>query len=967
MKKRILSLLLVSTILTSVCAFAPLNAGAENAETYAPPVAIDWNGHTYHVYDVSMTWEEAKQYCENLGGYLATITSEQENNTISDLISYYRNKSMYWLGGYNDGDWKWITGESFDYTNWNYGEPTNTQKCLAMYSEKATREVHDQAKHGKWLDNPNNGIGSWSVSETGFICEFDGTKQQARFAERTQGLSARYDPLLPHTLYFENMNDSYVYRISIWDYNGCIIKDDIVSGNSYTIPANTAVLGGMINLVYVKLTTYTDYSLDSAIVPGDFRMIATLPTFFWEGLYEGQEIINAKELKLKFYAWNPRSKQRSFTLDDLDFRIEIRDAGTGERADRSSGKLVHNEIIYDSEMDLSKYAFLPGHIYNFDVYAILKGKELEGSDHRQVKISKKFAGGNVPFSLEQPPEKPPIIVKFNDKKIEFDVQPFIEDNRTLVPVRSIFEAMGMTVEWDGATSTITASGQGNTISMRINDTMAIVNGKTMMMDVPPRVIDERTLVPVRFIAESLDAHVNWNAEKREVIIYNRVYFFNKFNQGYIQVLFSKEYTFDKWYDYYLDSIHNNKAKWASRSIIKFWSNPFTYWSETDTKKIMTAVLMDALTSDVAVESIEEKAKAAVIVNFSEDVDTLVEYLFDKASTQVGTELEKTKADIQKLQEAKKYINSHKDLSNLTPQQLDNHNQHIIDYNSIVEDELKTEKYKQLKFEKLDRALKSAGIVCDVMSVVNAGTSKFNTIMALVQSKEAYEDGLDLIAQELSGDVSEAGIAIRESILEIKKTMNQSMAESISQCALSSGKEFMNTSIAETIAKEFVVRSLKAGAEKFLIKIGVDASKAAGAVSKIGQGASLVGTAITAGQIATAACNFVLGTTDYADATYQLAMLMYAENAISLIFNNYYLPLVSGNNTISEVTDIANVLKAIMMHASLLTNKIYNVEDNSLIDQGFRLVFSDEEVFNNRYNDMYQNEISRIKGINFGNY
>lgn len=109
-------------------------------------------------------------------------------------------------------------------------------------------------------------------------------------------------------------------------------------------------------------------------------------------------------------------------------------------------------------------------------------------------------------------------VYLNDMKIEFDVPPVIEEGRTLVPLRAIFEAMGMIVDWDGTTSTITATGKGNTISMRVNETTATVNGKTLTMDVPSKVIDGRTLVPVRFIAESLGAEVDWDGENRIVYI-----------------------------------------------------------------------------------------------------------------------------------------------------------------------------------------------------------------------------------------------------------------------------------------------------------------------------------------------------------------------------------------------------------------------------------------------------------------
>jgi len=60
MKRKFLSLVLALTILASMCVSAPLGV---SAETHSPVATTDWNGHTYHVYDESMTWEEAKPTC----------------------------------------------------------------------------------------------------------------------------------------------------------------------------------------------------------------------------------------------------------------------------------------------------------------------------------------------------------------------------------------------------------------------------------------------------------------------------------------------------------------------------------------------------------------------------------------------------------------------------------------------------------------------------------------------------------------------------------------------------------------------------------------------------------------------------------------------------------------------------------------------------------------------------------------
>lgn len=98
------------------------------------------------------------------------------------------------------------------------------------------------------------------------------------------------------------------------------------------------------------------------------------------------------------------------------------------------------------------------------------------------------------------------------KKME--IAPIIVNDRTLVPFRTIFEELGFNVDWNGATKSITATRQGTTINLQINNTKASVNGKTVELDVAPTITKDRTLVPLRFVAENSGAFVDWNGEKK---------------------------------------------------------------------------------------------------------------------------------------------------------------------------------------------------------------------------------------------------------------------------------------------------------------------------------------------------------------------------------------------------------------------------------------------------------------------
>ena len=104
------------------------------------------------------------------------------------------------------------------------------------------------------------------------------------------------------------------------------------------------------------------------------------------------------------------------------------------------------------------------------------------------------------------------------EKLELDVPPQLVEQRTLVPLRAIFEKLGATVEWDQATQTATATKGTDVVQITIDSTTAYVNGQAQTLDVPAMAIDGRTLVPVRFVSESLQADVQWIQETQTVQI-----------------------------------------------------------------------------------------------------------------------------------------------------------------------------------------------------------------------------------------------------------------------------------------------------------------------------------------------------------------------------------------------------------------------------------------------------------------
>jgi len=121
-------------------------------------------------------------------------------------------------------------------------------------------------------------------------------------------------------------------------------------------------------------------------------------------------------------------------------------------------------------------------------------------------------------------QKNDIKVTIDGEEIVFDVPPTIVNGRTLIPVRAIFETLGAKVEWDNETFTVTGTKGDISINLQINNTNALVNDKIIKLDVPATVINGRTLVPARFVADSFGAEVDWDSKTSTVIIttYNKI-------------------------------------------------------------------------------------------------------------------------------------------------------------------------------------------------------------------------------------------------------------------------------------------------------------------------------------------------------------------------------------------------------------------------------------------------------------
>ncbi len=114
------------------------------------------------------------------------------------------------------------------------------------------------------------------------------------------------------------------------------------------------------------------------------------------------------------------------------------------------------------------------------------------------------------------PPAPSVIL--NNQKLSFEVPPIIENGRTLVPMRAIFEAMGATVTWNDTTDTVTATKGSTTVILPIGSTTPTVNNEVYKLAVPAKIINNRTLAPLRFVGEALGGNVGWDENSSTINI-----------------------------------------------------------------------------------------------------------------------------------------------------------------------------------------------------------------------------------------------------------------------------------------------------------------------------------------------------------------------------------------------------------------------------------------------------------------
>ena len=164
----------------------------KNNERYQQVTDSVYQNHSYQRFDEGMTWTQAKARCEELGGHLVTITSEEEQKYVEGLLES-GTKKQYWIGATTaDGSPVWVTGEAFSYSNWDSSEPnshtrSDGEKEHYVHIYNVANPAVWGSRRFAWNDmyNDNTYPGeedNFSTDTVGFICEWETWSDSAEWS-----------------------------------------------------------------------------------------------------------------------------------------------------------------------------------------------------------------------------------------------------------------------------------------------------------------------------------------------------------------------------------------------------------------------------------------------------------------------------------------------------------------------------------------------------------------------------------------------------------------------------------------------------------------------------------------------------------------------------------------------------------------------------------------------------------------
>jgi hypothetical protein len=166
-----------------------------------------------------------------------------------------------------------------------------------------------------------------------------------------------------------------------------------------------------------------------------------------------------------------------------------------------------NEMFFDGQT----YSY-NANLIDGDNQFIIKAVDAAGNEAIETLLIKKVNEKRIILQIGNN------LASVGSETIELEAPPVIEKGFTLVPLRFISESFGAEVQWNGALQVITIIYQTHAIQLQVGSTVAVVDNSIVKLDAPPKIINGRTLVPIRFISETFGAEVLWDGATKTVTI-----------------------------------------------------------------------------------------------------------------------------------------------------------------------------------------------------------------------------------------------------------------------------------------------------------------------------------------------------------------------------------------------------------------------------------------------------------------
>ena len=281
---------------------------------------------------------------------------------------------------------------------------------------------------------------------------------------------------------------------------------------SYNTDSDILVVGNTVYFAADDFTKYTrirdrhDIDVNSALLTQDSKYYIS-----YRSSGQGIRLLDATPLQVRLKEIHLESQHIELLVGG-----EIELSLTGIYSDGSTKKLNLN----DAQLIISDFAIARKN-GNTKIQALSVGEAGLGISYQgfEIKTSITVMPQQIgPSTTETTQNATEITVLVNGEELLLDQPAIIMGGRTLVPLRAIFEALGSSIDWNGDTQTVTAVKDDIIVFMQIGNNVMSKNNTEIVLDVSPQIVNERTLVPARAVAESFGVGVDWDTSTQTVIL-----------------------------------------------------------------------------------------------------------------------------------------------------------------------------------------------------------------------------------------------------------------------------------------------------------------------------------------------------------------------------------------------------------------------------------------------------------------